>query len=789
MNVLSKLSARTKISLITVLFIVFTMGMLYYTIASLKNQRIDSLVIDLAGRQRMLNQKYMKELILSLNGIKSDFESTYNILLESAKALKDGGNVRLNINSDEKTSLPPAPDNAIKEKIQEQITYLDKLKEDSRNLLKADKNSRQYQQALGQLLEDGNKAQNAANESVKLFTVNSESKIDRMINIELEIALLLSLIGAVLSWIVTGGVISNIKFMMDETEKLSAAVVNGQINVRGDAEKINFEFRPVIEGVNKIMNAFAGPIKVTASHVDRISKGDIPPKITDEYKGDFNEIKNNLNQCIDAISLLIADAGTLAGAAIEGKLDMRADASKHQGDFKKIVDGVNNTLDAVIGPLNVAAEYVDRISKGDIPPKITDNYKGDFNEIKGNLNQCIDAVALLIKDAGTLAEAAVQGKLATRADASKHQGDFKKIVDGVNKTLDAVIGPLNVAAKYVDRIAKGDIPPKITDKYNGDFNEIKNNLNLCIDSLKLLIIDDGGTVLKTASEKNLTVRLKGEYQGAYDIMKHNINTLLGNLDDAFSKVALATDQVAEVSNEISSNAQSVSQGAQSQASTIEEISASITELTKSINDIAVSAQKTNEMADETRKEANEGGTAVNKSIEAMKLINRSSEQISSIISVISEIADQTNLLALNAAIEAARAGEHGMGFAVVADEVRKLAERSSTAAKEITNLIKESASKVAEGSILSEQAGDALKKILEGVEKTAKAIEEISSATEEQGATANEVFKAVENVASITEENASSSEQLAASSEELSGSGESLRLLIEEFKVSKTKKK
>jgi len=765
------------------------MGMLYYTIASLKNQRIDSLVIDLAGRQRMLNQKYMKELILSLNGIKSDFESTYNILLESAKALKDGGNVRLNINSDEKTSLPPAPDNAIKEKIQEQITYLDKLKEDSRNLLKADKNSRQYQQALGQLLEDGNKAQNAANESVKLFTVNSESKIDRMINIELEIALLLSLIGAVLSWIVTGGVISNIKFMMDETEKLSAAVVNGQINVRGDAEKINFEFRPVIEGVNKIMNAFAGPIKVTASHVDRISKGDIPPKITDEYKGDFNEIKNNLNQCIDAISLLIADAGTLAGAAIEGKLDMRADASKHQGDFKKIVDGVNNTLDAVIGPLNVAAEYVDRISKGDIPPKITDNYKGDFNEIKGNLNQCIDAVALLIKDAGTLAEAAVQGKLATRADASKHQGDFKKIVDGVNKTLDSVIGPLNVAANYVDRIAKGDIPPKITDKYNGDFNEIKNNLNLCIDSLKLLIIDDGGTVLKTASEKNLTVRLKGEYQGAYDIMKHNINTLLGNLDDAFSKVALATDQVAEVSNEISSNAQSVSQGAQSQASTIEEISASITELTKSINDIAVSAQKTNEMADETRKEANEGGTAVNKSIEAMKLINRSSEQISSIISVISEIADQTNLLALNAAIEAARAGEHGMGFAVVADEVRKLAERSSTAAKEITNLIKESASKVAEGSILSEQAGDALKKILEGVEKTAKAIEEISSATEEQGATANEVFKAVENVASITEENASSSEQLAASSEELSGSGESLRLLIEEFKVSKTKKK
>ena len=173
----------------------------------------------------------------------------------------------------------------------------------------------------------------------------------------------------------------------------------------------------------------------------------------------------------------------LAKAAVEGKLATRADASKHQGDFRKIVQGVNDTLDAVIGPLNVAADYVDRISKGDIPPKITDNYNGDFNAIKNNLNTCIDAVNALVADANMLAKAAVDGKLATRADASKHQGDFRKIVEGVNDTLDAVIGPLNVAANYVDRISKGDIPPKITDTYNGDFNTIKNNLNVLIDAM------------------------------------------------------------------------------------------------------------------------------------------------------------------------------------------------------------------------------------------------------------------------------------------------------------------
>ena len=110
--------------------------------------------------------------------------------------------------------------------------------------------------------------------------------------------------------------------------------------------------------------------------MDRISKGDIPPKITDNYQGDFNEIKNNLNICIDAINALVADGVGLTQAMLEGKLAMRADAAKHQGDFRKVIEGFNQTLDDVIKPLNVSAEYVDRISKGDIPPKITDTYQG-----------------------------------------------------------------------------------------------------------------------------------------------------------------------------------------------------------------------------------------------------------------------------------------------------------------------------------------------------------------------------------------------------------------------------
>ena len=179
----------------------------------------------------------------------------------------------------------------------------------------------------------------------------------------------------------------------------------------------------------------------------------------------------------------------LSNAGIEGRLDTRADASRHEGDFRKVVSGVNDTLDAVIGPLNVAAEYVERISRGDIPEMITDNYNGDFNEIKNNLNTCIVAVNNLVEDAVMLSEAGIEGRLDTRADASRHEGDFRKVVSGVNDTLDAVIGPLNVAAEYVERISRGDIPEMITDNYNGDFNEIKNNLNTCIVAVNNLVED------------------------------------------------------------------------------------------------------------------------------------------------------------------------------------------------------------------------------------------------------------------------------------------------------------
>ena len=590
--------------------------------------------------------------------------------------------------------------------------------------------------------------------------------------------------------------VETVKALVADANVLSVAAVEGKLATRADASKHQGDFRKIVQGVNNTLDAVIGPLNVAANYVDQISKGAIPAKIADNYNGDFNVLKSNLNTCIDAVNALVADANVLSVAAVEGKLATRADASKHQGDFRKIVQGVNNTLDAVIGPLNVAANYVDQISKGAIPAKIADNYNGDFNVLKSNLNTCIDAVNALVADANVLSVAAVEGKLATRADASKHQGDFRKIVQGVNDTLNAVIGPLNVAADYIDVIAKGEIPAKITDSYNGDFNLLKNNLNVCIDARQAEAdqqaalqeaVQQTQEVVETAQANDLTQRIPMEGKtGGLQSLCAGVNGLLDSMTGVVSTMLLASSTVSSAAAEIASGTNDLAQRTEQQASSLEETAASMEEMAATVKQNADNAQQANQLSVNARSVATEGGSVVGKAVEAMERIERSSDKISEIISVIDEIAFQTNLLALNAAVEAARAGDAGKGFTVVASEVRSLAQRTSVAAKDIKGLIGESGRQVKEGVKLVGNAGSSLGEIVTSINRVADIVAEIAAASKEQASGVEEINKAVTQMDQMTQQNGALVEESAASSRTLQDEAQTMYEKMSAFQIGDT---
>ncbi len=319
---------------------------------------------------------------------------------------------------------------------------------------------------------------------------------------------------------------TNLKAVLGEVASLIKATQEGKLQTRGNAQQFAGGWGELVGSVNRLIDAFVGPINVTAEYVDRISKGDIPPAITDNYNGDFNEIKNNLNACITVMNGLLKETNALIKATQDGKLQTRGNAQQFAGGWGELVGGVNKLIDAFVAPINVTAEYVDRISKGDIPPKITDTYNGDFNEIKHNLNACINVMNGLLKETNALIQATQEGKLQTRGDAKQFAGGWGELVGGVNKLIDAFVAPINVTAEYVNRISKGDIPPKITDNYNGDFNEIKHNLNSCINVMNGLLRETA-TLIKATQEGKLQTRGNAQqFAGGWGELVGGVNKLI-----------------------------------------------------------------------------------------------------------------------------------------------------------------------------------------------------------------------------------------------------------------------
>ena len=312
-------------------------------------------------------------------------------------------------------------------------------------------------------------------------------------------------------------IVSPLKQLALASDKLAL----GDVDVKIEGRRTNDEVGELAESFEKMVDN----IRAQAVLAERIAEGDLDVQI--EPKSDKDILSKSFIKVVTTLNELVSEAESMTVAAVEGRLDERGRADRFHGEYKEIINGFNRTLDALITPLRTISHYIERISTGDIPEKVLVDQNGEYNHIKNSVNDCIDAVNLLIEDALMLAEAGVHGRLSVRADATRHGGDFRQIIDGVNRTLDSVVGPLSNAAKYIETIGMGEIPEEITEEYQGDFNDIKNSINACIRGLGGIV--EANEVVTRMSLNDYSVKVQGQYEGIYKNMAESVNVLNDNI--------------------------------------------------------------------------------------------------------------------------------------------------------------------------------------------------------------------------------------------------------------------
>lgn len=524
------------------------------------------------------------------------------------------------------------------------------------------------------------------------------------------------------------GMRDNLRLLSAETDKLTAALVNGQLAARGDITLFDGDYARIVQGINASVDAIAVPLNTAANYIDRIARGNTPEKIVDEYKGDYCAIKDNLNKCIDAIHVLVDQLGVIINGAREGKLDVRADTTKSEGVYRKLLRGFNETLDSILMPIREAQDILDRQMNYDLTKYITADYRGELGKLKNVLNEStsgrIGVVSTMRQLTVNLLQASKQlTVVAERAGEATRQiaSSSQQVATGASDQatmLQEILKSIEQLANAIDQIAKSaQEQSKMIEKNAQVVAQVSSAVVQVSGSAKQAALGAKSTsesALKGAGMSNETVKGMENIKRTMDEASLKVHGL-GERSKEIGKIVKAIDDIADQTNLLALNA-------------------------------AVEAARAGEQG---------RGFAV-VADEVRKLAERSQDATKEIAGLIGGIQEGV--------VDTVTAMEKGVHEV---DSGYQLANKAGQSLEDILTHAQDMGVQVEQISGAAEGLTAMSTEMVKLSDNISAIVEENTAATEEMAATARQVAKSVEEVAGVAEENSAATEEVTAATDEI----------------------
>lgn len=488
-----------------------------------------------------------------------------------------------------------------------------------------------------------------------------------------------------------------------------------------------------------LTRSISQPMRAALSAANDISEGKLDNALEIDGKDEASQLLAAMEQMRRRIRSLISELTELATRHEAGEISYRMDPARHPGDFGVMVRDTNAIIAAHMAVKLKMVHLAGRYAIGDLSEDM-ERLPGEkaiitrtMDEVKENLSSISQAVH-------RLSLAASEGDFAARGEPEKYEHSFRQMIENLNRLMESGQDNLSELSEFLNKVASGD----------------------------------------------LDARMVGDFKGVFATMGEDANKTAANLAEIVRGIHSSSESITGTALELSRGNRDLSQRTEQQAASLQETAASMEELTSTVRNNASSAHHANRLSMEAAATADQGRQIVGEVVATMQGIQSASRRISDITTVIDGIAFQTNILALNAAVEAARAGEQGRGFAVVASEVRTLAHRAASSAKEIKELIDDSAKRINEGSTLVQNAGSTMEGVVESVHRVTDIMQEIAAASKEQASSIEQVNAVVGRMDEATQQNAALVEEAAAAATGLQSQASGLRQAIAAFKVEQT---